>query len=64
MHNTVHFVSSYVNFQGSLKAMNLHAQTLLCGTETNFVTTVHAFPQSVGHTHTYTKLLNTQRNQI
>jgi len=56
----VHFMLSYIHIQGSLEAMNLHAQTLLCGTGNNFFSYMHFLNQWVTHT----KLLNTQTKQI
>jgi len=54
------FVLSYINIQGSLDAMNLHAQTLLCHTGNNFCSYMHFLNQWVTHT----KLLNTQTKRI
>jgi len=54
------FVLSYINIQGSLEAMNLRAQTLLCGTGNNSCSYMHFLNQWVTHT----KLLNTQTKQI
>jgi hypothetical protein len=51
---------SYINIQGSLEAMNLHAQTLLCGTGNNCRSYMHFLNQWVTHT----KLLNTQTKQF
>jgi len=47
------FVLPYIHIQGSLEAMNLHAQTLLCGTGNNFCSYMHFLNQWVTHTQNY-----------